>query len=94
MGTRFLTTVSVRDLQHDAGSILEQLGASNRPTAVLRDDQAMAVLLSIGAWEKAEEERDMLQRLAKGEAEIATGAGHDLDEVLAEADRLLRPRSI
>ena len=93
MGTRFSATVSVNDLQHDAGAILEELGASDQPTAVVRDDQATAVLMSIGAWEKAEAERDLLRRLAKGEAEIASGAGHDLDDVLAEADRLLHPRS-
>ncbi len=93
MATRFSTTVSVSDLQHDAGSILEEIGASNQPAAVVRDDQATAVLMSISAWEKAEKERDLLQRLAKGEAEIAAGAGFDLDEVLAEADRILHPRS-
>ncbi len=48
--------------------------------------------MSIGVWEKAEAERDLLRRLAQGECEIASGAGHDLDEVLAEADRLLNSR--
>jgi hypothetical protein len=31
----------------------------------------------------------MLRALVKGEKEIAAGGGHDLDDVLAEADRLL-----
>ena len=92
MRKRFLTQVSVSDLQHDAGAVLEELGTSEQPTAVVRDDRATAVLMSIGAWEKAEAERDLLQSLATGEAEIATGAGHDLEDVLAEADRILHPR--
>ena len=34
----------------------------------------------------AESEREILMLLARGEREIAEGVGHDLDEVLAEAD--------
>ncbi len=93
MRTRFSATVSVNDLRHDTSTILEELGASDQPTAVVRGQQATAVLMSIGAWEKAEAERELLKRLAQGEAEIASGVGHDLDDVLAEADRLLHPRS-
>lgn len=32
---------------------------------------------------------ELVRLLARGEREIAKGEGHDLDEVLAEADRLL-----
>ena len=32
---------------------------------------------------------EILRLLAQGEKEIATGVGHDLEEVLAEADELL-----
>ncbi|MGD9893930.1 MAG: hypothetical protein AB7R89_20885 [Dehalococcoidia bacterium] len=39
--------------------------------------------------EKGEREREILRLLLRGEQEIAAGAGHDLDEVLAEADRML-----
>ncbi len=92
MANRFLATVSVTDLQYDAGAVLDQIGTTGKPTAVVRDEHAAAVLMSIDAWERAEAERDLLQRLAKGEAEIASGEGHDLDEVLAEADKILRPR--
>ena len=81
------------DLQQDAGTVLEKLRASGRPTAIVRDEQAAAVVMSIDAWEQAETERDMLHRSAQGEAEIAFGEGHDLDEVLAEADRLLQSRN-
>jgi len=43
-------------------------------------------------YERAERERQILGLLAKGEREIAAGKGHDLDAVLAEADRLLSKR--
>jgi hypothetical protein len=41
------------------------------------------------AYERSEHERELLHLLARGEQEIATGKGFDLDEVLAEADALL-----
>jgi hypothetical protein len=47
------------------------------------------LLLAVEAYERAESERQILKLLARGEREIATGKGHDLDAVLAEADRLL-----
>ncbi len=93
MESRFSATVSINDLQNDTMSVLDELGASDRPTAVVRDEHAAAVLMSIGAWKKAEAERELLQRLAQGEGEIASGLGYSLDEVLADADQILRSRS-
>jgi PHD/YefM family antitoxin component YafN of YafNO toxin-antitoxin module len=54
----------------------------------LRQDAA-AVMLSAEAYERAEQERQILLLLARGDREIRRGKGHDLDAVLAEADRLL-----
>jgi hypothetical protein len=45
-------------------------------------------MLSVEEYERAENERHILKLLARGEKEIATGEGHDLEDVLAEADRL------
>ena len=46
-------------------------------------------MLRMDACEKGERECEMLRQLLLGELEIAAGLGHDLDEVLAEADRML-----
>ncbi len=46
-------------------------------------------MVSVETYERAEHERKILLLLARGEREIRTGKGHDLDDVLAEADRLL-----
>ena len=43
----------------------------------------------IESFRRAESEREILAALARGEQEIAEGMGCDLDEVLAEANRLL-----
>ena len=45
------------------------------------------------AYQQIEAERAILDRLAQGELEIASGEGYDLDYVLNEADILLRLRS-
>jgi hypothetical protein len=46
-------------------------------------------MLGVDAYEKFEEEKEILRLLAKGDREIETGRGYDLDSVLAEADALL-----
>jgi hypothetical protein len=46
-------------------------------------------MLSVDTYERGERERHLLRLLVRGEQEIAAGAGHDLDDVLAEADALL-----
>ena len=51
--------------------------------------RAAAVLLSVEAYERSERDRELLRLLARGEKEIETAEGYDLDSVLAEADALL-----
>jgi hypothetical protein len=43
----------------------------------------------VEAYEQAEEERQLVLLLARGDREIAEGKGHDLDKVLAEGEALL-----
>jgi hypothetical protein len=49
-------------------------------------------MISVEAYERAEHERQILRLLARGEREIRAGKGHDLNDVLEEADRLLADR--
>lgn len=44
------------------------------------------------AYARAEQDRELLRLLARGEKEIAAGKGHSLAAVLAEADALLAER--
>jgi len=46
-------------------------------------------LLSVEAYERSERDRELLHLLAKGEKEIESGEGYELNSVLAEADALL-----
>jgi len=81
--------VPVSDLRQDVAAVLERLQSSRKPLIITQRGRAAAVLISIDAYERREQERELLQLLARGEREIADAAGSDLDSVLAEADALL-----
>jgi prevent-host-death family protein len=79
----------VTDLRQDAAAALERVRTTKRPLVITQRGRAAAVLLSVEAYEIAEHERELLRLLARGERELAAGEGHDLDQVLKEADALL-----
>ena len=81
--------VPVSDLRQDVAAVPKRLHASREPLVITQRGRATAVLLSVDAYERREQERALLQLLARGEKEIAAGKGADLDAVLAEADALL-----
>jgi len=83
------TKIPVSDLKQDASATLKRLRKSKRPLIVTQRGKPAAVLLSVDAYEKGEQEREILKLLALGEREIAVGKECDLDDVLAEADALL-----
>ena len=45
-------------------------------------------MVSAQSYERTQHELAILRLLARGEVEIEAGAGHDLDTVLAESDKL------
>lgn len=81
--------IPVSDLEQDASSVLQRLHRSGMPTVITQEGRAAAVLIDFEAFRRSESEREILALLARGEQEIVEGSGYDLDEVLAEADKLL-----
>jgi len=81
--------IPVSDLRQDAAAILKRIRESSEPLIVTQRGRAAAVMLSIESFERADHERQLLRELLRGEKEIAAGASHDLESVLAEADSLL-----
>ena len=79
----------VTDLRQDAAAALKRVRATKQPLVITQRGRAAAVMISIEAYERAEHERQILRVLVRGEREIRGGKGHDLDDVLEEADRLL-----
>lgn len=85
--------IPVTDLRQDAAAVLKRVQSSPEPLVITQRGRAAAVLLSVDAYERVEHERKLLRDLVRGEQEIAAGVGHDLDDVLAEADTLLADES-
>lgn len=81
--------IPVTDLRQDAAAVLRKLQGSADPLVVTQRGRAIAVIQSIDAYEKSENERELLRLLATGEKEIASGDGHTLTSVFKEADALL-----
>jgi len=85
--------VPVSDLRKDAAGVLKRLRDSDEPVFITQRGRAAAVLLSIDAFERSENQRELLPILARGEVEIASGVSHTLDSVMAEADKILAESS-
>ena len=81
--------VPVSDFRQDAAAVLKKLQAGTGPLVVTQRGRAVAVMQSIGAYERQERERELLRLLAVGEREVASGEGHSLVDVMKEADALL-----
>jgi len=87
--SRQADSIQAAELAHDTNAVLRRVRSSKRPLVITQRGRSTAVLLSITAYDKAEHERELLRLLARGEKEIAEGAGFDLDQVLADADAVL-----
>jgi prevent-host-death family protein len=81
--------ISITDLRQGAAEIVEEVSGSYEPIVITQRSHAVAVLLGATAYEKMTYEREVLGILAKGEAEIRGAKGLSLDQVLAEAAKLL-----
>ncbi len=86
---KLLNIIPVSDLRQDAAKILKHLKDSKEPLIITQRGRAAAVMLSVETFERSEHDKELLRLLAKGEREIGIGEGHDLEDVLSEADSLL-----
>ena len=82
--------IPISDLRQNASDVVKDISASKQPVFITQRGRAAAVMVSMQAYEKSQDELDILRLLARGEKEIEAGAGYELDEVLKEADRFLK----
>jgi prevent-host-death family protein len=83
-----LDIIPITDLRQDAAAALKRVRTKGR-LVITQRGRAAAVVLSVEAYERSEHERELLRLFAQGAQEIAAGKGRSLDDVLAEADRIL-----
>ena len=81
--------IPISDLRQDAAGVIKRAAASDEPVFITQRGRASAVLVSSTAYQRTQRELEILRVLARGDAEIAAGVGHDLDDVLEEARMLL-----
>jgi prevent-host-death family protein len=86
---KLLNIIPISDLRQDAAKILKKLRDNKEPIIITQRGRAAAVIVGFEAYEKAEHDREILRLLAKGDKEIETSEGYDLNSVLAEADLIL-----
>ena len=86
---KLMNIIPVSDLRQDAAKIMQRVRSSREPVVITQRGRAAAVIISVESYERSEHEREILRLLAKGEREIESGEGYDLDEVIQEADRML-----
>jgi prevent-host-death family protein len=84
--------VPITDLRQDATTIVKRVAASREPLVITQRGRAAAVMVSMEAFEHSQHELELLRILARGEKEIEAGKGYELEEVLAEADSLLKEK--
>ncbi len=81
--------IPVSDLRQDAATVLGRAKKSGQPIVITQRGRATAVIVSVDAYERAEQEREILKALVQGDKEIAAGRGRELDAVLSDVDRIL-----
>jgi len=82
--------IPISDLRQKASDIVRTVSSSREPVFITQRGRAAAVMVSMKAYESSQHELDILRLLARGEKEIAQGEGHELGEVLKEADLFLK----
>ena len=87
--SRVPAIVPISDLREDAANILDRMRKSHEPVVITQRGRATAVMVSVEEYERAAHEREILHLLVQGDKEVASGRGHELEEVFKEADRIL-----
>jgi prevent-host-death family protein len=81
--------IPISDLRQNASNVVRGVSSSREPVFITQRGRAAAVMVSMEVYEDSQRELDILRLLARGEKEIETGVGYELDDVLKEADRFL-----
>ncbi len=82
--------IPISDLRQNASDVVKGVSSSREPVFITQRGRAAAVLISMDAYENSQREIDVLRLIARGEKEIDAGIGHELADVLKEADRFLQ----
>jgi len=72
--------VSLTDLKVNPGRVVKHVTEVHRPVLLTSRGRGVAVVQSVGDYEKAEEERDFMRAVVAGLADLEAGREVSLDE--------------
>jgi prevent-host-death family protein len=78
--------VPLTDLKVNPGRVVQQTTEAHRPVVLTRRGRGVAVVQSLGDYEKAEEERAFMRAVVAGLADLEAGRETDLDEARKRLD--------
>jgi prevent-host-death family protein len=81
--------IPISDLRQNASDVVKSVSSSREPVFITQRGRAAAVLISMETYAVSQRELEILRLLARGEKEIEAGVGHELGDVLKEADHFL-----
>lgn len=82
MGTKFSEDViPLTDLKTNPGRVVKHVAETARPALLTSRGRGVAVVQSLGEYERAEEERRFMRAVVQGLADFEAGRELDLSEV-------------
>jgi len=82
--------VPITDLRQAATGIVKRVSTTCEPVFITQRGRTTAVVISMESYVQSRRELELMRLLAKGEQEIQAGKGYDIDDVMGEADVLLK----
>ena len=87
MTTKFSEArVSLSDLKLNPGRVVKHTTDMRRPVLVTKRGRGVAVVQSVGDYERAEDERDLMRAVVAGLADLEAGREVDFDGASSLSD--------
>lgn len=84
--------VPISELRKEAAGIVKRVSGSSDPVVITQRGKAAVVMLGAEAYQRSQQELEILKILLQGDREIAAGIGFSMADVMQEADRILEGR--
>lgn len=81
--------IPISELRREAATIVKSVSSSRDPVVITQRGRAAVVMVSAESYQRSQHELEILKILARGEKEIAAGDTYSMEEVFAEADKIL-----
>ena len=84
--------IPISELRQGVAGIVREISSSPDPVVITQRGRAAVVMVSAESYQRSQNELEILKLLAAGEKEIAAGETVSMEDVFAEADKILAER--